>query len=391
MTRRFSQLVLASPSRWRVDAPMSAVPQKIGTRLVELRTPVGSVYVTPSFWQRLYLSWIFRNFHTLPKQVLNRRQQHLIDKLCRAGIVSRKRPLGTTVIGAVENVTIADCKLETATATQPVQRNVASEIPVSIASRNLEGAPTANAVITTRIDLKPVLPRGKVQNTVARETVKPVVKPVVADWNPRRLGSGARLAVVSASAGLLIGGFLYFRENRLGHSMSIPKVEAHESVSPAMTAPAAVQPQAEPQSTRARNEPTTNPDSRSTTPIQVKHEGSGQVERAGLRQPVSIDEPRPERLQVAEAPENGFGYPVTPDPNLSGKVDLRAVIGSDGAVKAIDVLSGNRVLAAAAARAVRHWRYRPPELNGHSVEAETNIVISFAGDDAVSVRFPTTQ
>jgi TonB family protein len=98
-----------------------------------------------------------------------------------------------------------------------------------------------------------------------------------------------------------------------------------------------------------------------------------------------------ERLQVAEGPEGGFSYPVAPNPTLTGKVSLKAVIGADGTVVKVDVLSGNRVLAGAAVRAVRHWRYRPRELNGHAVEAETNITISFVGDDAVSISFPAAH
>jgi TonB family protein len=98
-----------------------------------------------------------------------------------------------------------------------------------------------------------------------------------------------------------------------------------------------------------------------------------------------------ERLQVAEGPESGFRYPVAPNPTLTGKVNLKAMIGADGTVTKVDVLSGNRVLAGAAVRAVRHWRYRPHELNGHAVEAETNIAISFVGDDAVSISFPAAH
>jgi TonB family protein len=74
-----------------------------------------------------------------------------------------------------------------------------------------------------------------------------------------------------------------------------------------------------------------------------------------------------------------------------GKVCLKAVIGIDGTVREVDVLSGNRALAAAASRAVRHWRYRPHELRGHAVEAETNITVSFVGDDAVSISFPAVH
>jgi len=108
--------------------------------------------------------------------------------------------------------------------------------------------------------------------------------------------------------------------------------------------------------------------------------------------PVAIEQSTPaERLQVAESPKDGFRYPVAPSPTLTGKVSLKAVIGIDGTVSEVDVLSGNRALAAAAARAVRHWRYRPHELRGHAVEAETNITISFVGDDAVSISFPAVH
>ena len=91
---------------------------------------------------------------------------------------------------------------------------------------------------------------------------------------------------------------------------------------------------------------------------------------------------------IAEAPRSGFIYPVAPNANLVGKVVLKAVVGSDGAVKQVEVLSGERALAAAAARAVKQWRYAPPQVHGRTVEAQTQVTISFLGDDAVSVILP---
>jgi len=66
------------------------------------------------------------------------------------------------------------------------------------------------------------------------------------------------------------------------------------------------------------------------------------------------------------------------------------VIATDGRVKEIHVLSGNRILAEAAVQAVRFWHYTRHELNGSAVEAETSVIISFHGD-AVSIRFPSTS
>jgi hypothetical protein len=45
-------------------------------------TPLGPRYLQPSFLQRLYLLWVFRNFETLPLKVLSSRQQKLIESMC---------------------------------------------------------------------------------------------------------------------------------------------------------------------------------------------------------------------------------------------------------------------------------------------------------------------
>ena len=84
----------------------------------------------------------------------------------------------------------------------------------------------------------------------------------------------------------------------------------------------------------------------------------------------------------------GRSYPVSPFPNRMGKVSLKALIAADGTVTNVEVVSGDPALARAAVRAVQHWQYRTREVGGHRVEAETNVTISFAGEDAVSVSFP---
>jgi len=94
------------------------------------------------------------------------------------------------------------------------------------------------------------------------------------------------------------------------------------------------------------------------------------------------------RMQVAEAPQGHVVYPDAPDGNLTGTVGMKAVIATDGRVKEIHVLNGNRILAEAAVQAVRFWRYAHHEMNGEAVEAETSVIISFHGRDAVSIKFP---
>jgi protein TonB len=62
---------------------------------------------------------------------------------------------------------------------------------------------------------------------------------------------------------------------------------------------------------------------------------------------------------------------------IQGNVVLHAIIGRDGRVSELQVLSGHPPLVNAALDAVRQWRYNPTLLNGEAVEVETTITVSF--------------
>ena len=69
--------------------------EKLSQGVLRVLTPLGPRYLSPSFLQRLYLLWIFRNFETLPAKVLSRRQQRWIEAMCaRHGFVHRLNPSG---------------------------------------------------------------------------------------------------------------------------------------------------------------------------------------------------------------------------------------------------------------------------------------------------------
>ena len=74
--------------------------------VLRVLTPLGPRYVNPSFFERLYLLWIFRNFHTLPVRVLSRGQLRRVDAICsRHGFVSFPGVNGsfeTPIIGTLE-------------------------------------------------------------------------------------------------------------------------------------------------------------------------------------------------------------------------------------------------------------------------------------------------
>ncbi|HEY1679708.1 MAG TPA: hypothetical protein VGG04_18470 [Candidatus Sulfotelmatobacter sp.] len=81
--------------------------EKLLDGVVEMQTPIGPRYLMPtSFWQRVYLLWMFRNFTVLPQAVLNSRQKRLIERMCgEQGFVSRASVEGIDelpIIGTVE-------------------------------------------------------------------------------------------------------------------------------------------------------------------------------------------------------------------------------------------------------------------------------------------------
>ncbi len=69
--------------------------------------------------------------------------------------------------------------------------------------------------------------------------------------------------------------------------------------------------------------------------------------------------------------------PLAVQTRTSGVVELAAVIGTDGRVRELKVLSGHPLLVRAALDAVRNWVYAPTTLNGDPVEVATWISVSF--------------
>jgi len=69
--------------------------------------------------------------------------------------------------------------------------------------------------------------------------------------------------------------------------------------------------------------------------------------------------------------------PLAKQARISGVVRLQAVIGADGAVKSLTVISGHPLLVQAAIEAVQQWVYEKTLLNGEPVEVLTQIDVNF--------------
>jgi protein TonB len=63
--------------------------------------------------------------------------------------------------------------------------------------------------------------------------------------------------------------------------------------------------------------------------------------------------------------------------HIAGTVRLKAVIGRDGTVEDLTLISGHPLLIQAAEAAVKQWIYKPTLLNGVPVEVETEIAVHF--------------
>ena len=82
--------------------------EKLAAGVVRVVTPIGPRFIELSFWQRCYFLWIFRNFDTLPQQVLKPRERRIIDQLCvEKRFVSLSHLSDAPVIGTLERIPAA--------------------------------------------------------------------------------------------------------------------------------------------------------------------------------------------------------------------------------------------------------------------------------------------
>jgi periplasmic protein TonB len=100
-----------------------------------------------------------------------------------------------------------------------------------------------------------------------------------------------------------------------------------------------------------------------------------EIKRNAEKRPVRLSEPVVE-AQLISRIEPRYP-PLAKQTRQSGTVVLHAIIGRDGQISALQVVSGSPFFVQAALDAVRQWRYRPTLLDGESVEVETTITVVF--------------
>ena len=104
--------------------------------------------------------------------------------------------------------------------------------------------------------------------------------------------------------------------------------------------------------------------------------------------PVKVEEkkpPTPQRIRVGgnviqanliKQPKPVYP-PLAKQARIQGTVRFNAIIGKDGTIQQLQMVSGHPLLVPAAQEAVRQWIYRPTLLNGEPVEVQTQIDVNF--------------
>jgi len=69
--------------------------------------------------------------------------------------------------------------------------------------------------------------------------------------------------------------------------------------------------------------------------------------------------------------------PLTRQIRRNGRVELHAIISTDGRIESLEVVSGDALFYQSAIDAVRRWRYRPTILNGLPVKVDTYITVIY--------------
>lgn len=101
--------------------------------------------------------------------------------------------------------------------------------------------------------------------------------------------------------------------------------------------------------------------------------------------PPPVKKAPPKRIRVGGAVQqarmlrrvNPSYPPLAKSARIQGTVQLSAVIGKDGRIQELNVISGHPMLIQSAMQAVQQWQYKPTLLNGTPVEVATQVNVVF--------------
>jgi periplasmic protein TonB len=104
---------------------------------------------------------------------------------------------------------------------------------------------------------------------------------------------------------------------------------------------------------------------------------SGSADSTGVADATARVHLSPSASEILSRPVQP-NYPLlAKEMKVQGAVVLEALIGRDGNIQDLHVLSGPTILSTAAREAVKQWRFRPYLQSGQAVETEARITVNF--------------
>ncbi len=399
---------------------------RLQSGLLLFETPKGLVRIELSFKERAALLWTFRNFRRLSPRLLNSRENTLIHTLYRthAGVLSHSYD-PALVIGVVEDFVPS---MEMA-APEIVSEKIVSEKSVaqmSVAqrtiSREVVAQESAQKVIAEKIAAPASAKKERKRKQAAEHTESaPNSRPVSSSPRVNWSTVMSRLATAIGALSLCIVSVVAWHRIEAvpgSQAQSRPELEQVSSIAlasapiaepvtvaaarPAPAAELVADPDAPLKPTRifagipAAPAPAVAPPAVAISAVAAPAAPASTVAMSSKQTtrvhtavstrtlPLSVQD---SEIQATRPPLR-YVYPDYSDIQARGVVALTAELDSEGKVRSVKVITGNRALAAAAIRAVRQWRYRPYMKDGQPVATETNILISFISSDAISMTFP---
>ncbi|HUB78199.1 MAG TPA: energy transducer TonB [Bryobacteraceae bacterium] len=69
--------------------------------------------------------------------------------------------------------------------------------------------------------------------------------------------------------------------------------------------------------------------------------------------------------------------PMARQLRMQGSVEVEVLVGENGEVQKVDIVSGNAVLTASAVQAVKHWKFKPFLESGKPIRVLAPITVDF--------------
>lgn len=244
-----------------------------------------------------------------------------------------------------------EAQVEEPAATAPVAAVPVTPDPITsepIASNSVASAPIASKSLSAPVVKSKHHNAASAARTSTRTPIIAQAEPAVADPPPAVISNRTVLPPLNVE---VVAG------------------DAHRTIRPGSNSIRLdLQPGAKPETV---TQPTTEiPDT--TTPTEVPETAATVTSNAA------------ERVQMSANTEEVVTHPAKPgypllarQMKVQGSVIMRALIGKDGMIQDLHVLSGPRILASAAQDAVRQWHFKPHYVGDDAVETQANITVNF--------------